>query len=102
MGTRSTVHPLSEVHSAMLENTRPLEDISIQPPGAVVVPQAPERVAAVWVSRVTGIISALFVLIALALWASRHGHYRLVLAFLVVAMFAAILHSYTFENGSNS
>ncbi len=59
----------------------------------------PERAATVWVSRITGAASAIFVILALLVWAGRHGHYRLVLAFLVIAMFAAILHSYTFENG---
>jgi hypothetical protein len=38
---------------------------------------------------------------ALVLWALRANHYRPVLALLTIAMFAAILHSYTFENGSS-
>jgi hypothetical protein len=38
-------------------------------------------------------------LLALVAWLARHGHYRLVLAFLIVALFASILHSYTFEDG---
>lgn len=83
-------------------NVTPLTTTPPQSTGAASVPepQPPERIAAVWVSRLTGIVSAVFVVMALVVWAGRHGHYRLVLAFLVIAMFAAILHSYTFENGS--
>jgi hypothetical protein len=58
-----------------------------------------ERTATVWVSRITGAVGAMCLLLALALWLLHHGHYRAVLAFLIVAMFASILHSYTFENG---
>ena len=62
-------------------------------------PETPEQRATVWAGRITGIVGVICVLLALSVWATRHGHYRLVLAFLVVAMFCAILHSYTFENG---
>jgi len=58
-----------------------------------------ERVATVWVSRSTFVIGALFLALALLAWLFRHGHNRLVLAFLMVALLASILHSYTFENG---
>lgn len=66
---------------------------------------APDQVAAegtpgsVWVSRLTGAVGAIFLLLALAAWLFRPGHYRLVLALLIVALFASIIHSYTFENG---
>lgn len=60
---------------------------------------APERTAAVWANRVTGVIGVIFLTLALVAWFTRHGHYRLVLAFLIVALFASILHSYTFESG---
>ena len=59
----------------------------------------PERRVTLWVNRMTGIIGAVFLLLALMAWLARHGHYRLVLAFLIVALFASILHSYTFEDG---
>jgi hypothetical protein len=36
---------------------------------------------------------------ALVVWHYHTNHYRLVLALLIVAMFAAILHSYVFEDG---
>lgn len=60
---------------------------------------APERRVTVWVNRLTGLIGAVFLLLALVAWFSRHGHYRLVLALLIVALFSSILHSYTFEDG---
>jgi hypothetical protein len=84
----------------MYEPKPPLQELQVETRAMSDV-ETPERLATIWVSRLTGAISAIFVLIALALWASRHGHYRLVLAFLVVAMFAAILHTYTFENGGS-
>jgi hypothetical protein len=59
-----------------------------------------ERRATIWVSRATSFIGAVCLLLALLEWATRPGHLRTVLALLVVAMFAAILHSYTFEDGS--
>jgi hypothetical protein len=55
----------------------------------------PERAATVWVSRLTFALGVLTLIAALATWAGREGHYRFVLALLIVAMFAAILHSYT-------
>jgi hypothetical protein len=58
-----------------------------------------ENTANIWTSRITGAIGAVFLALGLLIWASRPGHYRLVLAFLVIAMLAAILRSYTFENG---
>jgi predicted RND superfamily exporter protein len=62
---------------------------------------AQQRIATVWVSRLTSIVGGICLVVALVLWLVRPEHYRLVLAFLVVAMFAAILHSYTFENGGH-
>lgn len=59
----------------------------------------PERRVTLWVNRLTGVVGAVFLLLALVAWLARHGHYRLVLAFLIVALFASILHSYTFEDG---
>jgi uncharacterized membrane protein len=59
-----------------------------------------ERAATIWVSRLTGIVGAIMLVIALLEWFVRHGHLRLVLALLTVAMFCAILHSYVFEDGS--
>lgn len=54
--------------------------------------------AALWVSRVTSFVGLACLITALLLWALRQNHYRPVLAFLTIAMFAAILHSYTFED----
>jgi uncharacterized membrane protein len=85
------------------ENVTPLTATSAASNGPVSVAEShpPDRTTTVWVSRLTGIVSAIFVILALLVWAGRQGHhYRLVLAFLVIAMFAAILHSYTFENGA--
>lgn len=59
----------------------------------------PERAATIWVSRITGVIGVIALTIALTVWFVRPNHYRFVLAVLMVAMFAAILHSYTFEDG---
>ena len=59
----------------------------------------PERRATIWVSRITFVVGAICLLLAMGAWLFRPGHYRLVLAFLIVALFASILHSYTFENG---
>jgi hypothetical protein len=59
----------------------------------------PERRVTLMVNRITGLVGAVFLLLALITWIARHGHYRLVLAFLVVALFASVLHSYTFEDG---
>jgi len=61
---------------------------------------ASERAATVWISRVTSILGLICLAIALTVWAARPGHYRFVLALLTIAMFAAVLHAYTFENGS--
>jgi hypothetical protein len=86
----------------MMQNT-PLENI---PSSTVSLePVSPDtdlqhRPATVWVSRITSVVGAICLGLALLLWATRHGHYRPVLALLTVAMFAAILHSYTFEDGS--
>jgi uncharacterized membrane protein len=63
-------------------------------------PLAPERAAAVWVSRLTSVLGLLCLAVALSVWAARPGHFRFVLAMLIIAMFAAVLHSYTFENGN--
>lgn len=58
-----------------------------------------ERTATVWVSRITFAVGATFLFLALLTWLFRHGHNRLVLALLIVALVCSILHSYTFENG---
>jgi hypothetical protein len=58
-----------------------------------------ERPATIWVSRITFVVGAAFLVLALLAWLFRHGHNRLVLALLIVALVASILHSYTFENG---
>ena len=89
----------------MMQKTPTLTDVPAridQPKmnGASVEDAQRERRAAVWVSRATSLIGAVCLLLALLEWAGRPGHLRTVLALLVVAMFAAILHSYTFENGS--
>ncbi|HEX8918769.1 MAG TPA: hypothetical protein VF898_09710 [Chloroflexota bacterium] len=44
-------------------------------------------------------IGVIALTISLTVWFVRPNHYRFVLAVLMVAMFAAILHSYTFEDG---
>jgi uncharacterized membrane protein YtjA (UPF0391 family) len=61
---------------------------------------APGREATIWVSRITFVVGAVFLILALLAWLFRQHHYRLVLAFLIVALFASILHSYVVENGS--
>jgi heme A synthase len=70
-----------------------------QDPATVSPEHDQEDVATVWVSRITGLVGGFFLILALAIWAGRQGHYRLVLAFLTIAMLCSILHSYTFENG---
>jgi uncharacterized membrane protein len=88
----------------MMQKTRTPVDIHAQgnvPEGAVgLVPDVtPESLATVWVSRFTFLAGGLCLLMALSIWLWRPNHYRLVLVLLTVAMFAAILHSYTMENG---
>lgn len=61
-----------------------------------------DHMATMWVSRITGLVGGSCLFLALAIWLARPNHYRLVLVLLVVAMFAAILHSYTFENGNSA
>jgi 4-hydroxybenzoate polyprenyltransferase len=61
------------------------------------VPATVERTASVWVSRLTGIVGLIILVIALLEWFFRHGHFRMILALFTVAMFCAILHSYVFE-----
>lgn len=56
------------------------------------------RAASLWVARITRIVGAACLLLALVEWAGRPGHLRTVLALLTIALFAAILHSYTFED----
>jgi uncharacterized membrane protein len=87
----------------MMQNTSPLTELS-DSDGKLEVEQVEsvqpeERAATVWVSRLTGIVGGIMLLIALVEWFTRHGHYRLLLALLTVAMFCAILHSYVFEDG---
>lgn len=86
----------------MMQNTPPILNISPlldDPSRADLDDFSHERSATVWVSRITGIVGTLTLLVALFVWLARPGHYRLVLAFLTIAMFCAILHSYMFENG---
>ena len=53
-----------------------------------------------WFRRITGVVGGVFLCVALVVWMLRPSyHYRFVLAFLTVAMLAAILHSYAFEDG---
>ena len=88
-----------------MQDTTPLVDLShgathvdVEQLGAAQLPA--ERAATIWVSRLTGIFGSIMLVIALLEWFVRHGHLRLVLALLTVAMFCAILHSYVFEDGS--
>jgi hypothetical protein len=90
----------------MMQNTTPLTPLKPEPlleledEATASIDATVDRIATVWVSRITSIVGLLCLAFALAVWAVRPGHYRFVLALLTVAMFAAILHSYTFENGS--
>jgi hypothetical protein len=89
---------------AMMQNTPPLTPVpddtgTLEVENIQSLEQPEERAATVWVSRLTGIVGGVILLIALVEWFTRHGHYRLLLALLTVAMFCAILHSYVFEDG---
>lgn len=53
-----------------------------------------------WFRRITGIVGGVFLVLALVVWAARPYHYRPVLALMTIAMLAAILHSYAFEDGN--
>jgi hypothetical protein len=89
-----------------MQNTTPLTPLKPEPlvevedDAAAAIEPTVDRIATVWVSRITSIVGLLCLAFALSVWAVRPGHYRFVLALLTVAMFAAILHSYTFENGA--
>ncbi|MDQ2740732.1 MAG: hypothetical protein M3Z66_00260 [Chloroflexota bacterium] len=88
----------------MMQHTTPLASVTTDPRDEITVdlravPQSADRSPTIWVSRVTAIVGAICLFGALFIWAARPGHYRLVLALLIVAMFAAILHSYVFEDG---
>lgn len=89
----------------MMQNIPPLREISTEPTEpfemTTEIAEASERLATIWTHRITGAAGAICLLVALGVWAGRPGHYRLVLALLTVAMFAAIIHSYTFEDGSS-
>jgi hypothetical protein len=87
---RQEIPPLTEVRHVQI-------DVNGGPPGFF----SQQRVETVWVSRITGILGAAFLIIALTFWTFRPGHLRLVLAFLVLAMFAAVLHSYTFDSDND-
>lgn len=63
---------------------------------------AQDRAVTIWVSRITSLVGGICLLLGLVLWLARPEHYRLVLVLLTIAMFATILHSYTFENGNRS
>ena len=84
-------------HSPRFDVTPNMEDQDEDSLAAVELTQ--ERLATIWVSRLTSVVGGICLLLGLALWLVRPEHYRLVLVLLTVAMFAAILHSYTFENG---
>jgi len=66
---------------------------------AIAAQAAPERMAAVWAHRFTGMVGLVSLILALVLWGTRPEHLRPVLALLVIAMFCAVLHSYTFGDG---
>jgi hypothetical protein len=89
----------------MMQNTTPLTPVKPEPlievedQTAADADPTVDRLATIWVARITSIVGLLCLAFALAVWYVRPGHYRFVLALLTVAMFAAILHSYTFENG---
>jgi hypothetical protein len=75
------------------------DDLKANGAGSTLVPDQPDHLASVWVSRITGIGGGFCLLVALSYWFARPGHYRPVLILLTIAMFASILHSYVFENG---
>lgn len=88
-----------------MQNVPPLTEVSNIPDDEGLIEDqvaelAPGREATIWVSRITFIVGAIFLGLALLAWLFRQHHYRLVLAFLIVALFASILHSYVVENGS--
>jgi uncharacterized membrane protein len=81
----------------MISNTPHLAEVPPEPGSEF----PDERTARVWVSRLTGVVGGVMLLLALFEWFARHGHYRLVLALFTVAMFCAILHSYVFEDSQD-
>jgi cytochrome bd-type quinol oxidase subunit 1 len=84
-----------------MQDSPTIVNISPKPEGieeVETVDLAPERLANIWVGRITSIVGGICLTLALMLWLIRPDHYRPVLALLVVAMFAAILHSYTFDD----
>jgi len=88
----------------MIQHTTPLASVTTDPRDEITVdlravPQSAEGSPTVWVSRVTGAVGAVCLFTALIVWHYHLHHYRLVLALLIVSMFAAILHSYVFEDG---
>jgi len=88
----------------MMQHTTPLASVTTDPRDEITVdlravPQSPDRSPTVWVSRITAVVGAACLFGALVVWHYHTNHYRLVLALLIVAMFAAILHSYVFEDG---
>jgi len=87
-------------HSPRFDVTPNMEDQHEESLDAVEMSQ--ERLTTVWVSRVTSVVGGICLLCGLALWLVRPEHYRLVLVLLTIARFAAILNSYTFENGHRS
>ncbi len=89
----------------MIKNRATLSDVSMQSNNqATPTPVRPsafeDRDASVWVGRITSIIGLICLGLALVEWEVRPGHLRTVLALLTIAMFAAILNSYSFENGA--
>ena len=85
-----------------MQHLKPVDNLSAEEPIVpkqqltVVTRLSSRRIA--WVNRVTGVLGLISLAIALTIWFVHTNHYRLVLVFLVIAMFTAILHAYTFEN----
>jgi phage shock protein PspC (stress-responsive transcriptional regulator) len=89
------------IQNASPVKTIPADEETVEMAAVANAAPASDRAATIWVHRITGVVGGICLALGLAVWFVRPGHYRLVLAFLVVAMFAAILHSYTFENGNH-
>ncbi len=87
-----------------MQHTTPLASMATDPRDEITVdlravPQSAEHSPTIWVSRITAVVGAVCLFSALFIWQHRQYHYRWVLALLIVAMFAAIIHSYVFEDG---
>lgn len=88
---------MAETRARVTQSLPPAETggaVDLRPDGAL----APrERAATVWVSRLTGLVGAVALVVALVVWFARYGHYRFVLALFTVAMFCAIVHTYVMD-----